>query len=31
VGFSGTKSMRHLHHAEEGEHLPGEEHFVLLG
>jgi hypothetical protein len=31
VGFSGTKSMRCSRHAEEGEHLQGKEHFILLG
>jgi hypothetical protein len=31
VGFSGTKSMQRSRHAEEGEHLQGEEHFALLG
>jgi hypothetical protein len=31
TGFSGMKSMWRLRHVEEGEHLPGEEHFVLLG
>jgi hypothetical protein len=30
-GFSGTKSMWRSRHAEEGEHLPGEERFVLIG
>jgi hypothetical protein len=31
AGFSGTKSMRRLCHAEEGEHLQGKEHFIPLG
>jgi hypothetical protein len=31
AGFSGTKSMRRSRYAKEGEHLQGEEHFVLLG
>jgi hypothetical protein len=31
AGFFGMKSMQRLRHAEEGEHLQGEEHFVLLG
>jgi hypothetical protein len=31
AGFSRAKSMRRLHRAEEGKHLPGEEHFILLG
>jgi hypothetical protein len=30
AGFSGMKSMQRSHRVEEGEHLPGEEHFILL-
>jgi hypothetical protein len=29
ANFSGMKSMRHSRHAEEGEHLFGEEHLVV--
>jgi hypothetical protein len=31
AGFSGAKSMRRSRQVEEGEHLPGKEHSVLLG
>jgi hypothetical protein len=31
AGFSRAKSMRRSRHVEEGEHLLGKEHFVLLG